>query len=339
MPVLLHVLEAATDRRPITPAEIEAASGIPSGSTGTPAKREELADDVAGAMLRLRSGVTPWRQLYYEQLRDRQGGYLRPARWPIEGRPAVYLGDSAVSEGLFQVGGECRQYLYQDPIGNTRRLLSQGNGSGSLLRSGDNFFLHRGRADFALHSYRAGFVQPGQVNDAWVTLTTYGLNKSTSYGGATGSWLAPNLSSPLMFEVTEPGTSGGAEPAWPLGLAPWSSSFAYTLLNWLQPKTSALLFENTTPGTSGTTVPTWPTVAGQTVTDGTAAWTARAAMEITDGTVVWTGRLAFQLPTEFRRAALLLARKIAKSDQDGKKCKNPGDEMRRIMKKLRGACF
>ncbi len=336
MPILLHVLEAAADRRPITPAELEAATGIPAASIATPAKSAELADDVAGRMLRLRSGVPLWRQLYYEQLRDRQGDYLRPARWPIEGRPPVYLGDSAVTEGLFQVGGECRHYLYQDPIGGTRRLLSQSNGNGSLLRSGDSFFLHRGKADFALHSYRAGFVQPGQVNDAWAAATAYDINKSTAYGDTTGSWLAPNLSSPLMFEVGTAGTSGGAEPDWPLGLAPWSSSFVYTLLNWLQPKTSALLFQCTTPGTSGTTVPAWPTVAGQTVTDGTAIWTARVAMEITDGSVVWTGRLAFQLPTEFRRAALLLARKIAKKDQDGKKCK---EEMVFIMSLLRGACF
>ncbi len=75
-----------------------------------------------------------------------------------------------------------------------------------------------------------------------------------------------------------PGTGAGTVSA-------WAAATAYVAGSFVKPTSGAgqLLFECTTAGTShASTQPTWPTVAGNTVTDGTAVWTARRCEEVPD---------------------------------------------------------
>lgn len=60
----------------------------------------------------------------------------------------------------------------------------------------------------------------------------------------------------------------------------WTANAATTLNNFYVPVAGSTLFDYqcTTAGTNGATEPTWPTVAGQTVTSGTAVYTAVTKM-------------------------------------------------------------
>ncbi len=339
------VLVRSPDRRVITPAEILADSVANSGSPDLQA-REALADEVSDKIRWLYGGREPWRQTYAEQLLDehqgsyggngsgfgsnsaRQDGWLRPSRYPIEGDPLVWLGTQAISEGIWLVGGQCRHYLYRDP-----------NATG--FAAGDRVvpLAHPGRADYRLPKYVAGYVPPGSLGDSWKEATAYAPGESTAYGDAVGSWVRPSdPSGDLLFECTTAGTSDATtEPAWPLAAAEWAPAFPYTALRWVSPRTSTLVFEPTTPGTSDDTEPNWPTAAGQTITDGSTIWTARVSIQITDATVTWTGHPAREFPRTIRKAALLIARIIARINNLGK-CDDEEDLMKRIMTKLGKSC-
>jgi hypothetical protein len=332
---MLDVLIENRDRRIITPAEILAkVSGVT-----VLADAEDLADEVSDAIVEMYNPHRePWRQTYAEQLLEGTNRWLYPTRFPIEGNPEVWIGDSVLETGLYRVTQTCRNQLRFDPrvsfSGSRRRVplfRDHDFGQAPLTSS-------RERSDYRLPNYTAGYVPPGSIGNR-EDATAYNPLDSTALGDAQPSWIRRPNRSQLLFECTTAGTSDDSPPTFPNSLEEWAPGFAYSSQQWVAPTTSTLVFEPTTPGLSDADrVPTWPTAEAQTVADGTIVWTARIDMQVTDGTVTWTGRTAREFPRTIRKAALLLARLTLRLELDAKTCEDDVAKKRTIFGLLMRAC-
>lgn len=198
----LDVIAAAVDRRPVMPAALVSALGVPD------AEAQRLADEVGERLARDPElcGRPPWRETVRERLAGPGSRLLALARWPVEGVPVVQVIDGEVVDQLtYSVTGASRHSLY-------RKLGWDLSASGVQPYAGGPIFPAAGQLYQV--DYTAGWIMPGQIVD-WSANLVVSAGGSASYGGAPGWVRASDRSIPLRFEVTVSGSMGTSEPVWP----------------------------------------------------------------------------------------------------------------------------
>lgn len=237
----VEVITAAADRRPVTPAAIQAADG-----TIALADARSLADRAAG-LISAHLGRPFWRERVTVRVAGVDDQRLLLPRWPIEAQPAVAWRPSGSEAGstvettVYRVVGRYRHALYRRSgwgyTAASYRSLAPMPVAAAVLD------------DWEIGPAWAGWLMPGQIS-TWAASTAYKAEiASASYDDPAtaapylrGSWVrATDPRVTLRFECTVAGTTSATEPA----------GF-----------------------TAGATVD------GTTIADGTVVWTARAAHEL-----------------------------------------------------------
>ena len=160
-------------------------------------------------------------------------------------------------------------------------------------------------SDFRLTSNGSAFLDRAERDAGWLRrfTGTAGVSRTPVPESETDAWIATTTAGWIM-----PGQVGpwGATTAYKVEIATTSSDDPstgnpYLRGSWVRPTDPrvVLRFECTTAGTTGAAEPTEfidsATVAGTTITDGSATWTARSAFELPDDLSEAALRLALSL--------------------------------------------